>query len=160
MIYVIWAFGIIAMGIGLLGTALPALPGTPLIFFGAWLIAWWGDYKIISGGTLLALAFLAALGFIADIVASGLGAKRVGASRRALIGATLGSLVGIFFALPGMIIGPFIGASVGEYSHQRSLPRAASVGLGTWVGLLIGFNSFCMTHATCPCSNRGKLMTL
>ncbi len=138
MIYVIWAFGIIAMGIGLLGTALPALPGTPLIFFGAWLIAWWGDYKIISGGTLLALAFLAALGFIADIVASGLGAKRVGASRRALIGATLGSLVGIFFALPGMIIGPFIGASVGEYSHQRSLPRAASVGLGTWVGLLIG----------------------
>ena len=37
-----------------------------------------------------------------------------------------------------MIIGPFIGASVGEYSHQRSLPRAASVGLGTWVGLLIG----------------------
>ena len=138
MTYIIWALGIIAMGIGFLGTALPALPGTPLIFFGAWLIAWWSDYTIVSGGTMLALAFLAVAGFLADILASSLGAKRVGASRRALVGATLGSLVGIFFALPGMIIGPFIGASVGEYSYQRSLPKAASVGIGTWLGLLFG----------------------
>lgn len=138
MTYLIWALGITAMAIGLTGAALPALPGTPLIFFGAWLIAWWGEYTIINGGTMLALAFLAAAGFVADIVASGLGAKQVGASNLALLGATIGSLVGIFFALPGMIIGPFVGACIGEYAHQRSLRKAASVGIGTWIGLLVG----------------------
>jgi uncharacterized protein YqgC (DUF456 family) len=138
MSYLIWAAGIAAILIGFLGTVLPALPGTPLIFLGIWLIAWWTDYMIISGPTLLALAFLSIAGFIVDVVASALGAKRVGASGVAIAGATAGSLIGILFALPGMIIGPFIGAALGQYYHDNSLHRATKVGIGTWLGMVVG----------------------
>jgi uncharacterized protein YqgC (DUF456 family) len=138
MSYVVWIVGITAMTIGFLGTALPALPGTPLIFIGAFLVAWWNDYTIIGVGPLLLLAFLGAFGFVVDSIASTIGAKRVGASGKAMLGATLGSILGLFFALPGIIIGPFVGAALGQYYHDRSIHMATKVGLGTWLGLLIG----------------------
>jgi uncharacterized protein YqgC (DUF456 family) len=55
-----------------------------------------------------------------------------------MLGATLGSILGLFFALPGIIIGPFVGAALGQYYHDRSIHMATKVGLGTWLGLLIG----------------------
>ena len=70
--------------------------------------------------------------------ASLLGAKRVGASPKAVLGATLGSVVGIFFGLPGLILGPFIGAVIGELGARRGLDQAAASGVATWVGLLLG----------------------
>ncbi len=138
MDYLAWAAGITAIIIGFLGTALPALPGTPLIFMGVFFLAWWTDYTIIGAGPLLLLAFLGAFGFVVDIIASSIGAQRVGASGKAMVGATLGSVLGLFFALPGMILGPFVGAALGQYYHDRCIHTAAKVGLGTWIGLLIG----------------------
>jgi uncharacterized protein len=138
MNFLAWSVGITAMIIGFLGTALPALPGTPLIFMGAFFIAWWTDYTIIGAGPLLLLAFLGGFGFVVDIIASSIGAQRVGASGKAVLGATLGSILGLFFALPGMILGPFVGAALGQYYHDRSIQTAAKVGLGTWIGLLVG----------------------
>ena len=75
---------------------------------------------------------------LVDFVASALGAKRVGASKWAIWGSFIGSIVGIFFGLPGLIIGPFLGAFAGELIAQSNMPRAAHVGLATWLGLLIG----------------------
>ena len=121
-----------------MGTVFSALPGTPLIFLGALIISWWYDYTVISGWGLLLLAVAATAGVAVDFLASSMGAKRVGASPLALIGATLGSIVGIFFALPGIIIGPFVGAFGGELLAQSSLHQATKVGIGTWLGLLVG----------------------
>lgn len=138
MLYLVWALAIICIIAGLLGTVFPALPGTPLIFGGALLIAWWHDFTILGPMSLIFLGVLAVLGFAVDFIASSMGAQRVGASSLAVAGATLGSLFGIFFAIPGLIIGPFLGAFAGELMTQRSVQHATKVGFGTWIGLLIG----------------------
>jgi uncharacterized protein YqgC (DUF456 family) len=73
-----------------------------------------------------------------DFVAASLGARRVGASKAALWGASLGTVVGMFFGLPGLVLGPFAGALLGEFSSSGSVLRSTHVGVGTWLGLLFG----------------------
>ena len=138
MLYLIWALALCCIGLGLVGTVFPALPGTPLIFIGALLIGWWQDFAIIGAPSLIVLGVLAVSSIVIDFVASSLGAKRVGASTWAIVGATIGSIIGIFFSIPGIIIGPFLGAFAGELLAQSSVHQAAKVGIGTWVGLLLG----------------------
>jgi uncharacterized protein len=123
---------------GLVGTVLPILPGIPMIFGGIWLIAALDGYQHLGAGWLLAIGVLGALGVLVDFVAAALGAKRVGASGRALWGASIGTVVGLFLGIPGLILGPFVGALVGELSAGTSVLRSAHVGAGTWIGLLAG----------------------
>src|SRR6185436_20308234 len=86
---------------------------------------------------LTIIGLLALLSFAADFVASLLGAKRVGASPLALAGAAIGGIVGIFLGIPGVLLGPFIGAVAGEYLARGRLAQAGKVGFGTWIGLLL-----------------------
>ena len=122
--------------VGLLGVVLPALPGLPLMFAGMWLAAWAGGYDQVGVGTVIMLALLTLLSVGIDVAAAVLGAKRVGASRLALIGAAIGTVVGLFMGFVGILVGPFVGALVGEWLHGRKLHMAAKVGLGTWIGIL------------------------
>lgn len=124
--------------VGLAGAVVPILPGVPLVFGGMWLAAWADGYRHIGALTLIVLGILAVLALLVDFVAGVLGAKRVGASTRALWGASIGMLAGLFFSLPGLLLGPFLGALVGELSAGRKLDHAARVGIGTWIGLLFG----------------------
>jgi uncharacterized protein YqgC (DUF456 family) len=124
--------------IGLAGTVLPALPGVPLVFAGMWLAAWVADYSQIGVGTLVLLGVLAGLAVLLDFVAGMLGARRIAASRSALWGAMIGTVVGVFFGLPGLLFGPFVGALVGEFSSGGTMRRSAHVGIATWIGLLFG----------------------
>lgn len=124
--------------VGLVGTVLPALPGVPLVFGGLLLAAWAGDFQRVGVWTLAALCFLTVLALIVDFVAGLLGAQRVGASRYALIGAALGTVIGLFFGLPGLLLGPFAGALVGELAAGGSLRKAAGVGVGAWIGFVVG----------------------
>ena len=123
---------------GLAGLVLPALPGAPLLFGGILLAAWIEDFRYIGTGTLIAVGVLAALTFVADFVAGALGAKRYGASSRAVLGATIGAVVGIFFGLVGVLLGPFVGAVIGELSVRRDLEAASRAGVGATIGLAIG----------------------
>lgn len=134
----LYALAVALMLAGLAGTVLPALPGTPLLFGGMLLAAWAGDFEHVGGMTLVLLGLLTLLALALDFVAGLLGAKRVGASTRALIGAALGTVVGLFFGLPGLVVGPFVGAVLGELSQGRQVADAARVGLGTWVGMVVG----------------------
>jgi len=124
--------------IGLAGAVLPILPGLPLVFGGLLLMAWLDHFEKVGAVTLSVLGVLLVFGMLLDFIASGLGAKKVGASKQAIAGATIGTLVGIFFGIPGLIVGPFLGAVIGELQAQRSLGQAAASGVGTWVGLLLG----------------------
>lgn len=124
--------------VGLLGTVLPALPGVPLMFAGMFLAAWVDHFVHVGPLTLGVLGVLCALAIAADIVASLLGAKRVGASTWALVGAAIGTFAGFFFGLPGILLGPFAGALGGELIAGGTLRQAAHVGVGTWLGLLFG----------------------
>lgn len=123
---------------GLAGAVLPALPGIPMVFGGIWLAAAVDGYRHLGWWWLLIIGVLGTIGVVVDFVAGMLGAKRVGASTRALWGATLGTLVGMFFGIPGLLFGPFLGALGGELASGTSVLRSAHVGIGTWVGLLVG----------------------
>ncbi len=135
LLYVIAA---LLMVIGFLGVVLPALPGLPLVFVGMLLAAWVGDFVTISATSTIVLGVLALLAQLIDFIAGILGAQRVGASRSGLIGAAIGTVIGIFFGLPGLLLGPFLGAVVGEVAHGRAIGLASKVGVGTWIGMIVG----------------------
>lgn len=124
--------------IGLAGAVLPALPGVPLVFAGMLLAAWADHFQHVGTFTLVVLGVLSLLALAIDFIAGLLGARRVGASRYAIWGAMIGTLVGLFFGLPGIVFGPFVGAVAGELLVGSRLGRAAHVGIGTWLGLLFG----------------------
>lgn len=140
LLYIVAAILIV---VGILGVILPALPGLPLVFGGMLLAAWNDGFERIGVWTLVILGVLTVLSLLIDVIATSMGAKRVGASRLAIVGAMIGTVVGLFFGIVGVFIAPFIGAVLGELLHRRKLERsdvghAAKVGLGTWFGILLG----------------------
>ena len=140
----VWSIlAILLVIVGVAGTILPALPGIPLVFGGLLLAAWADGFRHVGGWTLGVLALLTLASFAIDLLATAMGAKRVGASRLALLGATVGAIAGVFFGFIGIFIGPFVGAVLGELANRRRLAtadmgHAARVGVGTWTGLLLG----------------------
>lgn len=129
--------------VGLVGTALPALPGLPLVFAGMLLAAWAGGFEHVGVPMLVLLGVLTLVSLAVDFWATALGAKRVGASRKAIWGAMMGTFAGLFFGPLGLLLGPFAGALGGELLHRRSigttdLGDAAKIGFGTWLGILFG----------------------
>ena len=134
----LWLAVIGLVGAGLAGTVVPMLPGLPFVFLGLWLGAWIDDYRQVGRFAVAMLALLMVIGLVLDFAAGALGARKVGASRQAITGAMLGSVVGVFFGLPGLLVGPFAGAVLGELSAQRSLQQATVVGVASWLGLLAG----------------------
>ncbi|HET7732007.1 MAG TPA: DUF456 domain-containing protein [Usitatibacter sp.] len=122
--------------VGLVGTVLPVIPGTILVFAGLLLAAWADGFARVGVVGLTIIATLGLLAAGADFIGSLHGAKRVGASPQALVGAAIGGLVGFFFGIPGMIVGPFFGAVAGEFLARGRLRQAGKVGLGTWLGLI------------------------
>jgi uncharacterized protein YqgC (DUF456 family) len=134
-----YAIAALLILLGLAGTILPALPGLPLMFAGMLLAAWAGQFQVIGPWTLGVLLALTLVSVAVDVLATTLGAKRVGASGLAMAGAAIGTLVGgVVFSLPGLIVGPFVGAVAGEMIHGKPWQHASRVGAGTWVGLLAG----------------------
>ncbi|MGH8085826.1 MAG: DUF456 domain-containing protein [Lysobacter sp.] len=124
--------------VGVAGTVLPALPGLPLVFGGMLLAAWAGGFEQVGVAMLVLLGLLTVLSLGIDFLATALGAKRVGASRLALVGAVVGTVVGLFFGPIGLLTGPFVGALAGELIHGREVRKATRVGFGTWLGILVG----------------------
>jgi uncharacterized protein len=124
--------------VGLAGTVLPALPGLPLMFCGMLLAAWAGNFKEIPIWVIVLLALLMLVSVVVDFLASLYGAKRVGASKKAMVGAALGTFGGLFFGIPGLLLGPFIGAVLGEMIDGKEWRTATKTGFGTWLGLAIG----------------------
>jgi uncharacterized protein YqgC (DUF456 family) len=134
----IWIAAILLVGTGLAGVIFPALPGTAFVFAGLALAAWSDGFVRVGTGTVGLLGVLTALTYLIEFGASLLGAKKFGASRQAVLGAALGTVVGIFFGLPGILFGPFFGAVLGEYAYRQNLQQAGRVGLGTWIGFALG----------------------
>jgi len=123
---------------GLIGSVMPALPGTILILAAAVVHALATGFDPIGPGRLGILALLTVVAYALDHVAAALGVKRFGGSGWAVAGAVVGALVGLFFGLPGLLLGPLVGALVAEYTYTRQLSTSARAALGTVVGLLVG----------------------
>lgn len=135
LLYVLAA---LMMVIGAAGVVLPVLPGLPLAFAGMLLAAWAGGFEQVGWITLTVLGLLTALSVLVDFLATALGAQRVGASRKAVIGSIIGTFAGLLFLPIGIFVGPFAGALIGEMLHGRDLGQATKVGMATWLGLVLG----------------------
>lgn len=138
MTAVLWVLSLLAVALGIAGTVIPALPGAPLVFGGLLLAAWADGFQKVGLPTLSVLALLTAASVGIDFAAASLGATRVGASRQAVIGAAVGTIAGLFFGLPGLVVGPFAGAVIGEYLARRNIVQAGKAGLGSWLGFVFG----------------------
>lgn len=134
----LWILAVVLVAVGIAGAFLPALPGALLVFVGLVLAAWADGFVHVGAGTIAILAVLTASTYALDFVASALGAKRFGASGRAMVGASIGALVGLFFGIWGIILGPFLGAMAGELTVRRDLRGAGKAGVGAWVGVVAG----------------------
>jgi uncharacterized protein len=124
--------------LGLAGAIIPTVPGIPLIFIGIWLIAGIDHYHHLGYGWLVAIAAVGAVGLTIDLLAGVLGVKRVGASKQAILGALFGTVVGLFFGLPGLLLGPFVGSVLGELAAGSNVLRSTNVGINAWLGLIFG----------------------
>lgn len=133
----LWLLALALMAIGVAGTVLPVLPGLPVVFGGMLLAAWIDGFQRVGYVTLAVLAAITVLSLVVDFVAGVLGAKKFGASRAAMVGATIGTLLGLFLGIPGLVFGPFLGALAGELSARRDMLAAGKVALGTWLGMLV-----------------------
>jgi len=135
---VLWIFAVILVVVGLAGIVLPALPGTMLILAGLVLAAWADDFSRVGPAMLVLIGVIGAASYGVDFVAAALGAKHMGASKRAMVGAGLGTLLGLFFGFVGVIIGPLLGAVIGELTQHRDWKRVGRAGLAAWLGFAIG----------------------
>jgi uncharacterized protein YqgC (DUF456 family) len=133
----LWVLSVGLMVVGIAGTVLPVLPGAALVLAGAVLGAWIDDFQRVGGWTIGVLVALALLSWALDYVAGVLGAKKVGASKQALLGAAIGTVAGLFLGLIGVLVLPFVGAAAGEYLARRDRDAAVRVGLATGVGLIV-----------------------
>jgi uncharacterized protein len=136
--YILYGLSAVLVLLGLAGTVLPVLPGTLLVWLGLLLGAWIEDFARVSVGTMVFITFLALFASALDFVAGLMGAKRAKASKLALLGAAVGTVVGIFMGLVGVLFMPLIGAAMGEYWAQKNHQRAARVALSTWLGIMLG----------------------
>lgn len=135
---VYWISVALLLGIGIAGTVLPALPGLLAIFAGIWLAAWIDHYDKIGIYFLVAMAVVTILTMIVENVASVLGVKKVGASKYAIWGATLGSILGFFLGFWPMLFLPFVGAAIGEFWVNPDYRHATKAGLAAWLGMIFG----------------------
>mgnify|MGYP006307687357 CR=1 FL=1 len=133
-----WVLAWLLVVVGLAGSLLPALPGTPLILAGLVLMAWLNGFARVGFGTLAWLTALTVLSIIVDFLATAEGARRFGAGRAAIVGATLGLLVGLFFGLIGMLLGPFVGAVIGHRLGEAGFDASVRAGVGASIGVLVG----------------------
>ena len=135
---VLWLLCAVCTVTGLTGLLLPLIPGAPILFLGLLFGAWADNFHYVGVWTLLVLAGMAGLTYLVEFASSILGVKKFGGSRRAMAGAAIGGVVGLFLGIPGILLGPFVGAVIGELTLQRTLDQASRAGFGTVVGLAFG----------------------
>ena len=133
----LWILSIGLMVAGLVGAVMPVMPGAALVLAGTVLGAWIDGFQRVGGWTVGVLVALALLSWVLDYAAGVLGAKKVGASKQALIGAALGTVLGLFLGFVGVLVMPFVGAAAGEYLARRDHRAAARVGVATGLGLVV-----------------------
>lgn len=129
---------LVAGVIGLLGVIVPVLPGT-LLSFGGLVCAYFVTGSTITTTQLVVCGVVSIVVILLDYLLPGYFTKVFGGTKAGITGATIGTFVGFIFGLPGIILGPFFGAVIGEMvSGKADIDKAISVGLGSLLSFLVG----------------------
>ena len=123
--------------VGMLGCILPMLPG-PLLAYAGMLLLHLTDRVQFTTGQLLVWLLIVVVTVVLDYVTPLLGSKYSGGSKWGERGCMIGTVIGLFFAPWGIIIGPFVGAVVGELLGDKELSQALKSGFGSFLGFLFG----------------------
>ncbi|NRD21868.1 DUF456 domain-containing protein [Winogradskyella litoriviva] len=127
---------LLLMVLGIVGSFLPVLPG-PLTSWTGLLVLHFTDGVEMSQTFLIVTLIFAIFIYVLDYIIPAIGTKRFGGSKAGMIGTTLGLLVGLFSPIPfGIIIGPFIGALIGEMIHRNDIDKALKAAFGSFLGFI------------------------
>ncbi len=138
MDYVLIVLGILLMISGILGCVLPVIPGPPLSYLGI-LLLHFTERVQFSSRFLLIWASITVVVYALDYIIPAWGTKKFGGSKRGVWGSMIGLVTGLFFFPPfGIIIGPFLGAIIGELTSGKDSGTALKSGFGSFVGFLAG----------------------
>jgi uncharacterized protein YqgC (DUF456 family) len=129
---------LLIMLVGLAGSIVPVIPGSPLVLVAAIGHRLYFGPSSVSNLILVILIFLVVVSLACDLAASALGAKKFGSTWRGAVGAVIGGVIGIFFSIPGIILGPFLGATIFEMLGDKEFKHAVKSGAGAVAGLLLG----------------------
>ena len=132
---------LLIMFIGVIGNFIPGVPGTSLLLVaGLGHQLYFGQHGGIDWFWIGALAVLTAAVFGLDYLATLIGAKKLGATWKGMLGSLLGLFVGLFIPPQpiGLIIGPFVGAMGFEWAFGREAQDSAKAGAGAVIGMLLG----------------------
>ena len=131
----VWSLTLSLLLVGLLGAVLPFVPGPLLIFIAGLLHTWLRPESAMSWPGIAILAVLLIVAYVLDFASGAMGARWFGASKWGIIGVFVGGVVGLFFALPGLILGPIVGGLAFELLFAKKEMRPAMK--STW-GTLVG----------------------
>ena len=127
--------GLICVLVGVLGSFMPVLPGLPISWVGLLLVHLTSvvpmNYSYLVIWLVVAIVVL-----VLDYVIPAMGTKKYGGSKYGVWGTTIGLLVGMFFPPFGFIVGPFLGAYIGEMIHQKDSKIASRAAWGSFMGFL------------------------
>jgi uncharacterized protein YqgC (DUF456 family) len=137
------------MIIGIIGCLVPVLPGPPISFLGI-LSLHFTRFSQFQPATLITLGIITVIVTVLDYIVPVWGTRRFGGSKYGIRGATVGLVIGFFLGPLGIILGPLIGAFVGEMIFKDDLNYAFKAGFGSLLGFLTGIGlklaaSFAMT---------------
>ena len=143
----LFVLGIILLLVGFAGCILPILPGQAVAYASLILLQFMTPPRM-SSDTLWTLAGIMVLVTVLDYIVPIYGTKRFGGTRRGVWGSTIGLIFGIFilpsivvigpFGVFGIILGPFVGAYIGEATGNRDSKEAFTAAIGSFIGFLTG----------------------
>ena len=129
--------GFLLMLIGIVGSILPIIPGTPISWFGLIMLylapSMQFDWFFVSITGVVAITI-----YILDYIIPAIGTKKFGGSKAGAWGAFIGLFVGILAPIPfGILIGPFVGALIGELVVNKTESKLAlKAAFGSFIGFL------------------------
>lgn len=130
---------IIMFIVGIVGTILPALPGAILVFAGSLVYGFMTDFQTLGIYFYVVQGLLLLLTFLTDFLVSAASTKRFGGSNKAAWGAAIGTLLGIIVLGPiGILLGPFVGATIAELLNGINIKKAVRSGIGSVIGAIGG----------------------
>ena len=135
---------ILAGVIGLAGSILPGLPGTPVSWVGMLLLYIWGTGTNSAGDpmsltTLIVWGVVVVIVSVIDYVVPMYFTKLTGGSKYAERGAMIGLVAGSILTPIGMILGSFLGAFLAEiYWGKKTGEEALKAAVGSFLGFITG----------------------
>lgn len=129
--------GAVLMLVGLAGCIVPIIPGPPISYIGIILLHLTDKYSFSE--KFLVIWFLLTVAVtVLDYVVPVYGTKKFGGTKKGVWGSTIGLVLGLFFAPIGIIVGPFLGAYIGEMMAENNSQKALKAAFGSFIGFLTG----------------------